>query len=101
MYTRVISKSHRNHGTATTAHRTLGLMPAGTMCRSNLSLGFYPIQVFKVTDETVPLSNRPSITYLFASSLISKEEQRSHRFVDSKDSCLMTSAAGHRWFLTS
>ena len=39
----VVSKSHRNQGTVTTAHRTLGLMPADTMCRSNLSEGFYPI----------------------------------------------------------
>ena len=39
----VVSKSHRNHGTATTTHRTLGLTPVGTMCRSNLFLGFYPI----------------------------------------------------------
>ena len=39
---RVVSKSDRDQGTATTAHRTLGLMPAGTICRSNLSLGLYP-----------------------------------------------------------
>ena len=40
---RVVSKSDRDHGTATTAHRTLGLLPAGTICRSNLSLSHYPI----------------------------------------------------------
>ena len=40
---RVVSKSDRDHGTATTAHRTLGLTPAGTMSRSNLSLSLYPI----------------------------------------------------------
>ena len=40
----VVSKSDRDHGTATTAHRTLGLTPAGTICCSNLSLSLYPIQ---------------------------------------------------------
>ena len=40
---RVVSKSDRDHGTATTAHRTLGLTPAGTICHSNLSLSHYPI----------------------------------------------------------
>ena len=40
---RVVSKSDSNHGMATTAHRTLGLTPAGTICRSNLSLSYYPI----------------------------------------------------------
>ena len=40
---RVVSKSDRDHGTATTAHRTLGLTPAGTMSHSNLSLSLYPI----------------------------------------------------------
>ena len=39
----VVSKSDRDHGTATTAHRTLGLTPAGTICHSNLSLNHYPI----------------------------------------------------------
>ena len=40
---RVVSKSDSDHGSATTAHRTLGLTPAGTICRSNLSLSHYPI----------------------------------------------------------
>ena len=40
---RVVSKSDRDHGTATTAYRTLGLTPTGTICRSNLSLSLYPI----------------------------------------------------------
>ena len=43
VYLDVVSNSDRNHRTATTAYRTLGLTPAGTMCHSNLSLGFYPI----------------------------------------------------------
>ena len=37
---RVVSKSDNNHGSATTANRTLGLTPAGTICRSNLSLSY-------------------------------------------------------------
>ena len=41
---RVVSKSDSDHRTATTAHRTLGLTPAGTICHSNLSLSHYPIQ---------------------------------------------------------
>ena len=41
LLTLVVSKSDRNHGTATTPHRTLGLTHAGT----NLSLGFYPILI--------------------------------------------------------
>ena len=40
---RVVSKSDSDHGTATTAHRTLGLTPAGTIFRRNLSLSHYPI----------------------------------------------------------
>ena len=40
---RVVSKPDSDHGTATTAHRTLGLTPAGTICRRNLSLSHYPI----------------------------------------------------------
>ena len=40
----VASKSDRDHWTATTAYRTLGLRPAGTICRCNLSLSLYPIQ---------------------------------------------------------
>ena len=35
---RVVSKSDSDHGTATTAHRTLGLTPAGAICHSNLYL---------------------------------------------------------------
>ena len=41
----VVSKSDSNHETATTADRTLGLTPAGTICRSNLSLSYYPIRI--------------------------------------------------------
>ena len=40
---RVVSKSDSNHWRGYYAHRTLGLTPAGTMCHSNLSLGYYPI----------------------------------------------------------
>ena len=42
---RVVSKSdiYSDHGAATTAHRTLGLMPAGTICCSNLSFSHCPI----------------------------------------------------------
>ena len=40
---RVVSKSDRDHGTATTDNRKLGLTPAVTISRSNLSLGLYPI----------------------------------------------------------
>ena len=46
----VASKPGSNYGTATTAHRTLGLTPAGTICRSNLSLGHYPIGSFTQMD---------------------------------------------------
>ena len=43
---RVVSKSDSDHGTATTtAHRTLGLTPTGTICRSNLSLSHYPLRI--------------------------------------------------------
>ena len=42
----VVSKSDNGHGTTTTAHRTPGLIPAGTICRSNLSLSNYPIRNF-------------------------------------------------------
>ena len=41
---RVVSKSDRQHGTATTDNRTLGLTPAGTISHSNLSLGLYTIR---------------------------------------------------------
>ena len=40
---RVVSKSDRDHRTATTDNRTLGLKPADTICRRNLSLGSYPL----------------------------------------------------------
>ena len=43
---RVVSKSDRDHGTATTDNRNLGLTPAVTICRSNLSLSLYPILSF-------------------------------------------------------
>ena len=39
----VVSKSDRDHGTATTDNRTLGLTPAGTISRSYLSLGLNPL----------------------------------------------------------
>ena len=41
---RVVSKSDRDHGTATTYNRNLGLTPAVTISRSNLSLSLYPIR---------------------------------------------------------
>ena len=41
---RVVSKSDRDHGTATTDNRNLGLTPAVSISRSNLSLSLYPIQ---------------------------------------------------------
>ena len=37
---RVVSKPDSDHRTATMAHRTLGLTPAGPIC---LSLSYYPI----------------------------------------------------------
>ena len=37
----VVSKSDRDHGMCTTAYTTLGLMPPGTICSSNLSLSLY------------------------------------------------------------
>ena len=40
----VVSKSDRDHGTATTDNRNLGLTPVVTISRSNLSLSLYPIQ---------------------------------------------------------
>ena len=40
---RVVSKPDSDHWTATTAHRTLGLTPVGTICHSNLCLSHYPI----------------------------------------------------------
>ena len=42
---RVVSKPDSNHGTVTMAQRTLGLMPVGTICHSNLSLSYYPIKL--------------------------------------------------------
>ena len=39
-----VSKSDSDHRTATTAHRTLGLPPTGTICHSNLSLSQYPLR---------------------------------------------------------
>ena len=42
---RVVSKSDRDHGTATTDNRNLGLTPAVTISRSNLSLSLYPIRM--------------------------------------------------------
>ena len=42
---RVVSKSDSDHRTATTAHRTLGLKSAGTICRTNLSLSHYPLRL--------------------------------------------------------
>ena len=40
---RVVSKSDSDQGTASTAHRTLGLTPVGPICHSNLSLSHYPL----------------------------------------------------------
>ena len=40
---RVVSKSDSDHGAVTTDNRNLGLTPAVTISRSNLSLGLYPI----------------------------------------------------------
>ena len=40
----VVSKSDRDHGTATTDNRNLGLTPTVTISRSNLSLSLYPIR---------------------------------------------------------
>ena len=45
----VFYKSDSDHGKATTAHRTLGLTPAGTICRSKLSLSHYPLRIAKDT----------------------------------------------------
>ena len=39
----VVSKLDRDHGKATTDNRNLGLTPAVTISRSNLSLSLYPI----------------------------------------------------------
>ena len=39
---RVVSKSDRDHGSGYYGNRTLGLMPAGTICHSTPSLGLYP-----------------------------------------------------------
>ena len=39
----VVSKPDRNHGTATMAHRTSGLMLPGIICHSYLSLSYYPL----------------------------------------------------------
>ena len=41
----VVSKSDRDHGTATTDNRNLGLTPAVTISRSYLSLSLYPIHI--------------------------------------------------------
>ena len=51
----VVSKSESNHVTATKAHRTLGLMPAGTICRSDLSLSYYPISSWHPSHNTYTL----------------------------------------------
>ena len=40
---RVVSKSDSDHRTATTAHRTLGLTPSGTICHSNVTLLYLPL----------------------------------------------------------
>ena len=65
---RVVSKPNSNHGTATTAHRTLGLTPAGTICRSNLSLSYYPILnvVFlRARTDTISANDKESRVSLF------------------------------------
>ena len=52
----VVSKSDRDHGMATTTHRTLGLMPMGTISRSNLSHGLYPLHLGEAVCGCVPFS---------------------------------------------
>ena len=42
---RVVSKSDRDHGSGYYGNRTLGLMPAGTICHSTRTLGLYPILI--------------------------------------------------------
>ena len=63
---RVVSKSDSDHGTATTAHRTLGLMPVGTFCHSNLSLSHYPIH----SSHTDQSFQYVLITEIFSKSLV-------------------------------
>ena len=48
---RVVSKSDSNHWSGYYDHRTLGLTPAGTICRSTCSLGYYPIRLSKISEE--------------------------------------------------
>ena len=60
---RVVSKSNIDHGTATTAHRTLVLMPAGTICRSNLSLSHYPLQNWSVFSVTFPIPKKANFLF--------------------------------------
>ena len=50
----VVSKSDKDHETATTDNRNLGLTPAVTISRSNLSLSLYPIP--RTTDSTASSS---------------------------------------------
>ena len=42
---RVVSKPDSNHWSGYYGHRILGLTPAGTICRSTRSLGYYPLQI--------------------------------------------------------
>ena len=55
---RVVSKSDRDHGTATTDDRNLGLTPAVTISLSNLSLGLYPIHSLSLLLGDVPVNPR-------------------------------------------
>ena len=41
---RVVSKPDSNHWSGYYGHRTLGLTPAGTICHSTRSLGYYPLR---------------------------------------------------------
>ena len=74
---RVVSKSDRDHGTATTDNRNLGLTPTVTISRSNLSLSLYPIQgiildhpsfdvrgVLKLVEIPIPPPTLPSVLLL-------------------------------------
>ena len=58
---RVVSKSDRDHGTATTDNRNLGLTPAVTISRSNLSLSLYPIPVLCPSNAVYRLFNHAEL----------------------------------------
>ena len=46
---RVVSKSDSTHWSGYYGHRTLGLTPAGTICHSTRSLGYYPLHITSCT----------------------------------------------------